>query len=230
MSSGTRELSERLSTEVGCAQFFLGAATGMRSKYPFVLAILAVSVLTWSAQAASPPQPGHPATWRPYDLIVDLHDLPQRYSCDDLWYKFHDVLLAIGARPDLEIVTYRCERSQSESNARSPRAQLHFALPELLSPAQSRWSELQVSTTTVRLAPGHPKSLQSTDCELLQQMKDRLLASLSQRIVSFDLACAAPHPARWPFNVTVQTLTPAPTVPRVVAQAANVPRRNGHPH
>jgi hypothetical protein len=226
MSSGTKGSREASIYRGRQHSIFLGAATGMRAKCPIVLAILGVSVLTWSAQAASPPQPGHPATWRPYDLIVDLHDLPQRYSCDDLWYKFHDVLLAIGARADLKIVTYRCERSQSESNARSPRAQLQFALPELLSPAQSRWAQLQATTTTVRLAPGQPKSLQSTDCELLQQMKDGLLASLSQRIVSFDLACAAPHPARWPFHVTVQTLTPAPTVPGVVAQAGDIPRRN----
>jgi hypothetical protein len=198
----------------------------MRSKSFFVLSVLGISALAWNVQAVTPPQPGLPATWRPYDLIVDLHDLPQRYSCDDLWYKFHDVLLAMGARPDLKIVTYRCERSLSDSNARSPRAQLQFSLPELLSPAQSRWSELQVTTTTVRLAPGHPKSFQSTDCELLQQMKDGLLASLSQRIVSFDLACAAPHPARWRFNLTVQALTPAPTVPGVVAQAGDTPRRN----
>jgi len=198
----------------------------MRSKSLFVLSVLGISALAWNVQAITPPQPGLPATWRPYDLIVDLHDLPQRYSCDDLWYKFHDVLLAMGARPDLKIVTYRCERSVSESNARSPRAQLQFSLPELLSPAQSRWAQLKATTTTVRLAPGHPKSLQGTDCELLQQMKDGLLASLSQRIVSFDLACAAPHPSRWPFNVTVQTLTPAPSGPPFVAQAEDIPRRN----
>jgi hypothetical protein len=192
----------------------------MRSKgWLFFLSLLVACTSAWGTESATASQPGHPASWRPYDLILDLHDLPQRYSCDDLWYKFRDVLLAMGARPDVKILVYRCEQGLTDRNARSPRAQLQFSLPELLSPAQSRWTQLQAVTTTVRLAPGHPASLQSSDCALMRQMKDGLLESLSQRVVSFNLACAAPRSARWPFNVTVQALTPSRTSSQVVAQA-----------
>jgi hypothetical protein len=197
----------------------------MRSnRWLFCLSLLATCTLAWNAEAATLSQPGHPATWRPYDLIVDLHDLPQRYSCDDLWYKFRDVLLAMGARPDIKILVYRCERSLPDGKARSPRAQLKFSMPELLTPAQSRWAQLQAVTTTVRLGPGHPASLLSGDCELLRQMKDDLLESVSQRVVSFNLACAASHSARWPFDVTVQALTPSRTSLKVVAQASALSR------
>jgi hypothetical protein len=206
----------------------------MRAKSFFVMSVLAVSALTWNAaqagsaaQAGTPPprQSGHAATWRPYNLIVDLNNLPQRYSCDDLWYKFHDVLLALGARPDLKILTYRCQRTLPDATARSPRARLQFSLPELLTPAESRWTQLEATTSIVRLAPGHPTSLQTSDCELLRQMKDGLLASVSQRIVNFNLACAAPHTARWPFNVTLQALTPTRAGPGVVAQAGAIPHQ-----
>ena len=198
----------------------------MRSNgWLFFLSLLATCASTWNAEAATTSQPGHPATWRPYDLIVDLHDLPQRYSCDDLWYKFRDVLLAMGARPDIKILVYRCERGSPDRDARSPRAQLQFSIPELLTPAQSRWAQLQAVTTTVRLGPGHPASLLSGDCQLLRQMKDGLLESLSQRVVSFNLACtAASHSARWPFDVTVQALTPSRTSLKVVAQAGALSR------
>jgi hypothetical protein len=199
----------------------------MRSKrWLFFLSVLATSMSAENAAAAAAPQPGHPATWRPYDLIVDLHDLPQRYSCDDLWYKFRDVLLAMGARPDIKILVYRCEPGLSDGNARSPRAQLRFSMPELLTPAQSRWAQLQAVTTTVRLGPGHPASLLSGDCELLRQLKDGLLESLSQRVVSFNLACAAPRSARWPFNVTVQALTPSRSSSKVVARAGTLPSQS----
>ena len=192
----------------------------MRSKrWLFVLGLLVALTSAWDAEAATASQPGHPASWRPYDLLLDLHDLPQRYSCDDLWYKFRDVLLAVGARPDVKILVYRCEQGLTDRKARSPRAQLQFSMPELLSPAQSRWAQLQAVTTTVRLAPGHPASLQSSDCELMRQVKDGLLESLSQRVVSFNLACAAPRSARWPFSVTVQALTPSRASSQVVAQA-----------
>jgi hypothetical protein len=93
-----------------------------------------------------------------------------------------------------------------------------------LTPSQSRWAQLQAVTTTVRLGPGHPASLLSGDCELLRQMKDGLLESLSQRVVSFNLACAASHSTRWPFDVTVQALTPSRTSLKVVAQAGALSR------
>ena len=197
----------------------------MRSKSGLFLSVLVGCTSAWNAEAVTPSQPGHPATWRPYNLILDLHDLPQRYSCDDLWYKFRDVLLALGARPDMNILVYRCERGSNDENARSPQVQLKFSVPELLAPAQWRGAQLQAFTTTVRLGPGSPASLLSSDCELLLQMKDGLLGSLSRQVVSFNLACAAPRSARWPFNVTVQTLTPSPTGSRVVAESGGLPKQ-----
>lgn len=193
--------------------------TYMRRKYLFLsLIVLASCMPLLSAQAASQKVAEHPATWRPYDLIVDLHDLPQRYSCDDLWYKFHDVLLAIGAAPGAKILAYQCEQDSPDASAYSPRVQLQFSLPELLSPAQSRWAQLQAAPTPVRLAPGHPASLASTDCELLRQVKDGLLESLSQRVVDVDLACDATQSTGHPFNVTVQALIPSSANLSVVAQ------------
>lgn len=181
-------------------------------------------MLTWSAEAATA-QPGRPATWRPYDLIVDFHDLPKRYSCDDLWYKLRDVLVATGARADMKILAYRCERGLPDSAARSPKAHLQFSMPELLPSGESRWADLNANTTTVRLSPGNPASLVDSDCELMQQIKDGLLASLPPRIVSFNLPCGTLHPSHWPFNVTVQALTPSNSTSRVVARAGTLPKQ-----
>src|SRR6476469_6926434 len=75
-----------------------------------------------SAAYCAPAQPSsnaaaQPAAWLQHDLIVSLHNLPRTYSCDDLWYKFRDVLLEIGARADYKILPYDC-------NSRSPQVQL----------------------------------------------------------------------------------------------------------
>jgi hypothetical protein len=186
-----------------------------------LLLIPAMALLSATAAGATA------ATWRPYDLIVDLHNLPVRYSCDDLWYKFHDVLLALGARPDLQILAYRCEAGRDSNDARSPRVQLRFNLPEALDKSLARMADVQATPQTVRLTPGHPVSLQTSDCELLRQMKNELLPALDKptQVVSFDLACAAPHPARWPSNVTVQSLKAVNSTPPVAAQADPMPRR-----
>jgi hypothetical protein len=168
-----------------------------------------------------------PAAWRLYDFIVDLHDLPRRYSCDELWYRFHDVLVELGARADLKILPYHCEPQLAPTDALSPRVQLKFALPEAVPAAQARLADMQATPLRVVLEPGHPASLVAGDCELLRQIKDGLLTSLSQsqRVVSFDLACAAPRSSRWPFNVTVQALEPASGTPRV-AQVTTKPNRS----
>jgi hypothetical protein len=193
---------------------------------PVLFCLIMLScMLGWNAQATSPPHSNQLATWRPYDLIVDLQNLPQPYSCDALWYKFHDVLLALGARPDLKILTYKCQGDASGVGTRSPSAQLQFSLPELLPPAQAGLAQFQASTTTVHLTPGHPASLHASDCELLRQMKDGLIASLSRQVISVDLACDAPPAAQKPFSLTLQTLTPSLTESKVLAHAGSSPRR-----
>lgn len=175
-----------------------------------------LSLLASAASVAAPAQVGQPAVWTPHDLIVSLDHLPKLYSCDDLWYKFRDVLRAIGARADMRILPYQCGRGLG-SLAYSPQVHLHFSIPQTLSRTQARWAEIDVEPRTVRLEPGHPASINSSDCELLRQMKDGLLAALPDRIVSFHLACHAPA-TRAPFSVSVEALTPVAGQARVAAR------------
>jgi len=180
--------------------------------------LLILTTLTGAAAPAAqaaPTPPGQLAVWTPHDLIVGFEHLPKLYSCDDLWYKFRDVLRALGARPDMRILTYQCGKQVGEL-AYSPQVQLHFYIPQVVGKSEARWADLHVITKTVRLGPGHPASITPSDCELLLQMKDYLLAALPDRVLNFNLACGAPT-TRWPFGVSVQTLTPVPGQARVAA-------------
>jgi hypothetical protein len=175
-----------------------------------VLFLLLVSsslmIASFCATANATPAPAEPARWKSYDLIVDLHNLPKSYSCDELWYKFRDVLWSLGAGPRMRILTYRCERGRGAPE-RSPSVQLQFALPDALTGADQRWADLQAVQRTIRLEPGHPDTLDHSDCVLLQQIKDTLLAALPARIVDYRLRCEAP--ARSPrFSVSIKTLIP----------------------
>jgi len=172
-------------------------------------------VLTTLAAQAAPTPLGQPAVWTPHDLIVGFEHLPKIYSCDDLWYKFRDVLHALGARPDVRILTYQCGKNLGQE-AYSPQVQLHFSIPQVVGHAEARWADLHVTAKTVHLGPGHPASITDSDCELLEQMKDDLLAALPDRVLNFNLACEAPA-TRWPFGVSVQTFTPVGGQARVAA-------------
>ena len=154
------------------------------------------------ASLVTPIAGAEPAAWTPHELIVDLHDLPKHYSCDELWYKFRDLLLTLGARQDMEILPYQCE-------ANSPRVQLRFSTPRRLQDASAKWSELSAVTRTVRIAPGSPKKLDSDDCVLVSQVKSSLLPYLGDPIISYRLACRAPRETGQPaFVLTAKVVVP----------------------
>jgi hypothetical protein len=163
------------------------------------------------------------AVWSSHALIVDLRNLPKRYTCNDLGYKFRDVLLTIGARPDMKILTYRCERRLG-AIAYSPRVQLEFSTLREVSGREVRWADTQVVTKAIRLEPGAPSHLDDQDCALLDQMKSTLLKHIGVTVTVFHLACQAPPvsalAAKPPFGLTVEALVP---VSESLSHVARVP-------
>jgi len=176
-------------------------------------ALIVLSVLAFlpSAYAATPAQTtngaAQPATWLEHNLIVNLNNLPKNYSCDDLWYKFRDVLLAIGARADYKITTYQCGKDAGVQG-RSPRVQLSFWLPKALTPAQQQWSDVSATPRTVKLQPGEPSTLTPVDCDLVSQMNALLFPAIPLKVVSSQLNCSASSKSQPHFELSVAALTP----------------------
>jgi hypothetical protein len=169
-----------------------------------LLASLVLVICTAVAEAA--PTTGQPAVWTPHELIVDLHDLPRHYTCDDLWYKFKGILSTLGARQDMEILPYRCESN-------SPKVQVRFSIPRLVPAAQAKWADLKAVEREVQIRPGTPEKLASGDCELMSQVKSSLLKNLGTEIVAYRLPCEAPRQAgEAAFNLTAKILQPVPSV------------------
>ncbi len=154
-----------------------------------------------------------PAAWISHAIIVDLDNLPKRYTCDDLWYRFRAALLSIGARPSMKITPYHCD-------SLSPSVELQFSLPQAIHGAQVRYADLEAENNTITLAPGRPTPLNSADCELMRQIKDGLFPELPIHVVSFRLACAAPQTAHHGFKLTLQALTPRSQTAAAVAASS----------
>jgi hypothetical protein len=186
----------------------------------------AVVVLTVSATAATAAERPMPAVWTPHTLIVDLRDLPRRYSCDELWYKFKAVLLTLGARSDMKILPYRCERSLG-STAYSPKVQLEFSSPRAVSAKDAQWADMQAVSKSIRLEPGSPDRIDAKDCDLLDQIKSTLLPYLGDSVTGFNLACRAPQSAEPQFGLTVTALIPVSKSAPAVASALPA-NRIGH--
>jgi hypothetical protein len=162
------------------------------------------------ASSASAPPAAVPAQWRTYDQLVQFHDLPKTYSCDELWYRFRDLLLTLGARAYMTITPYDCGYIGG-GEARSPRVELKFQLPHLLRGEQTRYAEMSAVNRAVRLAPGTPHSLQAGDCELMKQLQDTLLAGLPVQVTAATFSCSGPGAT---FALTLEASMVAGARPR----------------
>jgi hypothetical protein len=160
-----------------------------------------------SAVARAPAGVALPAQWETFDILVDLRNLPQNYSCDDLWYKFRDVLRWLGAGPNLTITPYDCGYVGG-GESRSPHVQVKFELPRPLHGAETRYAEMSAIDRSVQLAPGSPRWLLPSDCELVQQLVGSLFPALPLRVESTDFHCSAVRPS-YSLTVNARIVMPA---------------------
>ena len=160
-----------------------------------------------TAAASAPPVTW--ATWITRDVQIPLQNLPKAYSCDDLWYKLRGILLAIGARQYMSIMPYNCG-SNAPGGGRSPTLDLKFQTLRVLTGADTRWAQTKAERKTVRLGPGEPKILDSSDCALVSQLSGTLFSYLNLHVVTSDLECSPPPSAR-KFGIAVDTVIALPT-------------------
>jgi hypothetical protein len=135
-----------------------------------------------------------PAQWAAFNILVDFQNLPRTYSCDELWYKFRDVLRKVGARADVAITPYACGYLGG-GEARSPRVEVKFQMPRLLHGAETRYAEISVLQKEVVLAPGSPVSFAAHDCELARQLDSLFFPPLPIRVQTADFRCADTQPS-----------------------------------
>jgi hypothetical protein len=156
-------------------------------------------------------------------MLVNFQNLPRTYTCDQLWYEFHGILLRLGAPlVGINILPYDCSPSPS-GDLKSPNVQARFQLPFMLQPGLK--APFTAVERTIRLAPGEPKTLHASDCQLLQQIDQTLFASLPVKVHDAHFDCSAPPPRSGKFAVTLTLPVDASIAARVgtVAGAAKQP-------
>lgn len=169
--------------------------------------------------AAADAPAGRPALWRTYDMIVNLQNLPRTYTCDELWYEFHGIVLHLGAWPySLSILPYHCSPTPS-GDMKSPDVEVRFQLPIFLQGEATKWAPAKAIERTIRLVPGEPQTLHASDCQLLQQISRTLLASLPVRVEEqhFDCSASPPRSARFKVTLSLPMVVKMPGAPTTSA-------------
>ncbi|MGP8033577.1 MAG: hypothetical protein ACLPQ6_05465 [Steroidobacteraceae bacterium] len=179
---------------------------------PAALALAAVlsTSPTWAAGADGTTAPGdaQSAVWTHKQLHFLFQGFTAHYSCDGLEDKIRHVVKELGARGDFEVHSSGCA---------SP-----FGRPDPFPAVNIKMSVLEPASATAAAADlvgAHWKRVdlhldrdpvwEAGDCELLEQIKQKLLPLFATRKVEFTSNCI-PHQLTLGTSLAAELLMPDP--------------------
>lgn len=200
-----------------------------------VVAGLALAIAT-SAQAqegeTAADDPGVvSAVWIERDVTLHYTGFTSYYSCEGLRGKVRRILQELGARPGFKVTTRNCFKQSGPEW--SPSVRIVAALPveatpevlaELASDASKRelvarvqgkspdevTAQFPARPKRVEFVSGGMSALQDGDCELMEQMRDRVFGPLGVKVIDSNLRCVPRQVSIGSIHMTVEVLEPVP--------------------
>lgn len=153
--------------------------------------------LVLASACSSAPRPSTPpaitlASWQHHHATFYYYGLTSLYTCDGLREKVKQILLYLGARPDLNVQTTACARLTAPVHSAYVTAD--FDTLSLASSATSRTVKGQWKPFIVE--PNRPNFMGMGECELIDQMKASITADFSLRDLHYATSC-------FPRSVTI---------------------------
>jgi hypothetical protein len=182
-----------------------------------VLAALALSLAAWVAAAESPAPPAdaQPAVWTKKELNFVFMGFTAHYSCDGLRDKIRRVLSELGAREGFEVDYSGCSSSFGKPDPfPGVRIRMHTLQPAGASDKSAdvvgaRWRR-------VDLHLDRDPVWEASDCELLEQIKQKILPLFTTRNLDFASNCV-PHQAHLGTRLAADLLFPDPKSDKALA-------------
>lgn len=211
------------------------------------VAVLAMSFgsASMAAQEGANPAPSIQsapiqAVWQPQKLVFHYQSFTTFYSCDSLEEKLEQILRQVGADAVVRVRSADCGRGP----VRMPRAEIQLvapveATPEVLAElkkgethreliarvrgnrAEAAAASEQFPAQWKRVQVGRGRgsaNLESGDCELVEQVRRRILPQLAVRVVEADGPCAPNSPSLTRPTLIVDALVEMPKPDEVKAK------------
>jgi hypothetical protein len=194
-------------------------------------ALAAAQAATPSADAAATVN----AVWVERDVTFTYMPLTSYYSCDGLRDKVRWILKELGAKPGFKVVARGCIEVQGPEVFPGVRIVAAFpapATPELLSQLASEASKRELAARATgkpdpvaeataqfparvkrvefRSGGSSIDDLQDGDCELMEQMRDRVFGQLRVKVVEDRIHCVPRQVSIGAVRMTVELLEPVP--------------------
>lgn len=154
---------------------------------------LALPLCVAAAEAAGPSADAQPAVWAPKELHFVYMGFTSHYSCDGLRDKIRHVLGELGARAGFEVDYSGCSTPFGKPDPfPGVRIRMH-----VLQPAGANDQSAEVVAAhwrRVDLRLNKDPVWEATDCELVEQIKQKILPLFTTRDVDFASNCV-PHQA-----------------------------------
>jgi hypothetical protein len=143
-----------------------------------------------TSNAASADEAPVQAMWAAKKVNFTFMGFTARYSCDGLLDKMRKILLDLGARPDLKVNATGCDRgfgTPSRFPGVSGTVQVLVPLGEKAPPPDTQ--PVNAQWQSVVIAPRGDPLNAAGDCELTEQIKQRILPLFSSRNVEYSSTC-----------------------------------------
>ena len=155
---------------------------------------------------AAVPADTQSAVWTPKELTFVFMGFTAHYSCDGLRDKVRHVLGELGARSDFKVDYYGCS---SPFGAPDPFPGVRIKM-QVLQPADEKSADaVGAHWQRVDLHLDKDPVWEASDCELLEQIKQKILPLFATRQVDFASNCV-PHQAYLGTRLAAELLFPDP--------------------
>jgi len=179
------------------------------------LAALVLSLPGWAAAADSAAAPAQAAVWTAKELTFVFMGFTAHYSCDGLRDKIRHVLGELGARSDFKVDYYGCS-SPFGSPDPFPGVRIKMQVLEPAGASDRSADVVGAHWQRVDLHLDKDPVWEASDCELLEQIKQKILPLFATRQVDFASNCV-PHQAYLGTRLAAELLFPDPKGDKTVA-------------
>jgi hypothetical protein len=142
---------------------------------------------------ADDPDAGQAAVWKQKEFKFTYQGFTTKYSCDGLRDKVREILLSLGARKDLKVNEWGCAGNSGKPDP-FPGVIVKMSVLEPADPANAAGDASPVAAhwKNVTLRLDRSSVSEAGECELVEQMKQKVLPLFTTRNIDYRNMCV-PH-------------------------------------